>query len=118
ASSPELSVDGPGRREDGREPVQYWATTVHEGDRITGAMIYKITNDLSLMLVMSMLWSTVDAQYQLIDFIARHVDHIRKARVCVPPVYPPELWLTDDKMTVRSAVREAWNGPSARLSSL
>src|SRR5690606_775125 len=90
----------------------------HEGDRITGAMIYKITNDLSLMLVMSMLWSTVDAQYQLIDFIARHVDHIRKARICVPPGDQPELWLTDAKMTGLSDVPESWNGPMARIVSL
>ena len=113
-----FSIYGPARREEWREPGQYWATTVHEGDRITGAMIYKITNGLSLMLVMSMLWSTVDAQYQLIDFIARHVDHIRKARICVPPGDQPELWLTDAKMTVLSDVPESWNGPMARIVSL
>lgn len=109
---------GPARRQEWREPGQYWATTVHEGDRMTGAMIYKITDNLSLMLVTSMLWSTLDAQYQLIDFVARHVDHIRKARICVPPGDQPELWLTDAKMIVLSDVPESWNGPMARIVSL
>lgn len=113
-----FSLNGPARQAAWAGENQYWVTTVHEDDAITGAMIYRITDDVSSMVVMSFLWSTVNAQYQLLEFVARHVDQIREARICVPPGSEPELWLTDAKMTVHSDVPESWFAPMARVVSI
>jgi hypothetical protein len=81
-------------------------------------MAYKITDNVSTMSVASMLWSTVDAQYQLLDFIARHVDQVERARACIVPGVDPALWLTDTRITVATDAPESWGGPMARIVSL
>jgi predicted acetyltransferase len=113
-----FAMKGPARHEGWAIWNEQWVTTVHEGDRVTGAIVYSITDDVSAMPVVSALWSTINAQYQLLDFIARHVDHVKEARICFVPGTAPELWLTDADMTVTTDSPEGWNGPMARIVSL
>lgn len=118
ASIDGFSLKGSSRHEGWAIWNDQWVATVHEDDRVTGAMVYSIKDHLSAMAVVSALWTTLEAQYQLLDFIARHVDQVKEARICLPPGLTPELWLTDMEMKVTTAAPEAWNGPMARIVSL
>jgi predicted acetyltransferase len=113
-----FSLRGPARHEGWATWNDQWVTTVHEGDRVTGAIVYSITDNLSAMPVIAALWSTINAQYQLLDFIARHVDQVKEARICLAPGTAPELWLTDAEPTVTTDSPEGWNGPMARIVSI
>lgn len=118
AAIPGFSLFGPAMREMWSAEDAYWVTTVHEADTVTGAMTYKITDNLSTMSVASMLWSTLDAQYGLLDFIARHVDQVERARICIAPGDDPAFWLTDSRITISTDAPEAWGAPMARIVSL
>jgi hypothetical protein len=115
---PGFSLKGPARNEMWVEEDAYWVTTIHEDDMVTGAMIYKITDNLSTMRVGSMLWSTLDAQYGLLDFIARHVDQVERAHICLAPGVDPAFWLTDSRITISTDAPDAWGAPMARIVSL
>lgn len=115
---PGFSLQGAARGESWVEDNDFWVTTVHEGEAVTGAMIYKITDNVSTMSVASMLWSTVDAQYGLLDFIARHVDQVERARAPIVPGVDPAFWLTDAGIAVSTDAPESWGAPMGRIVSL
>lgn len=113
-----FSRQGEARREYPVGENSYWITTVHEDNAVTGAMIYKITDGVATMVVKSALWSTLDAQYQLLEFIARHVDQVERARICVAPGVDAALWLTDAKAVISTDAPEAWTAPMGRIVSI
>lgn len=97
---------------------EWWIATVHvEGD-VTGAMFYRITGHHEAMVVWSFLADDLNARYQLLDWIARHVDQVKEARVRLAYGEAPELWVTDSHIHSSATGPESWLGPMGRVLAL
>lgn len=113
-----FSIDCDARHEAIIDENSWWLVTVEENGTTTGAMIYKIESERSQMISPSMLWLTVNAQYQLLDFIARHVDQIQTVRMGISPGCQPNQWLTDTRIMLTCDDELSWGLPMARVVSL
>lgn len=101
-----------------REENALWLVLAREGDTITGAMTYRITEHTRSMIVPTLYARTIPAHYQLLDWIGRHADHVKEARVRVQRDANPELWFRDIKPAVATRDAEAWDAPMGRIVSI
>lgn len=62
---------------------------------ISGVLSYRLELDLRELRVGAMLYATPAGRTQLLDWIARHVDQVKVARIPVPVTTYPETWLPD-----------------------
>lgn len=96
-----------------------WLMSVHEGDEITGGLIYKLDPDKKVMEVHSAFWLTENAKVQALDYLARHVDQVDRIAMPLLPGEQPHLWMTDDDALIISSVEDhAWNAPMARIVTI
>ena len=93
-----------------------WFMSVHEGDQITGGICYKLDLTKEVMEAPAVFWSTNNAMTHILDFMARHVDQVKKITMPVKDGQHPHLWTTDDfRITVLSNDDLSWGAPMARV---
>lgn len=95
-----------------------WVALVEEDGRITGGMTYRITGYTGSMVVPVFLPLTVNARYALLEWVARHVDQVKEARIQLMPGSWPELWMHDAEAHACSRDEEAWAAPMGRVVSI
>lgn len=113
-----LSLAGMTRLESVRDENKLWLVLVREGDEVTGAMTYRITGHVRSMVISTLYTMTTAAHYQLLDWIGRHADHVKEARIRLPRDAKPELWFRDLKPGVSTLDEEAWDAPMGRIVSI
>lgn len=113
-----FAMQPPSRLEGVRDQNSWWLVLVHEGEEITGAMTYRITGHLGVMRVETFLSRTTSARYQLLGWIARHVDQVEKARIRVSPDEMPEFWFRDLDDAIRTDGEDSWGAPMGRIISI
>lgn len=96
-----------------------WFVSVHEGDAITGGLVYTMDMDKVVMNVRTAIWLTGNARFHLLDFIARHVDQVADISLPLPPGEHPHLWLTDDNaVSIWSTKGHDWHAPMGRIVTM
>lgn len=115
-----LSLVGDARLENGVVDYPTWFTSVHEGDEITGGIVYKIDLNKEVMEVRSVYWLTMNAKLHIFDFMARHVDQVKEIRMPILENEQPYMWLTndDDCVSLLTAEDYSWGAPMARIVTL
>ncbi len=88
------------------------------GTNPTGLMTYKITGYTEDFHADAFYYTSSAAKYQLLDWIGRHVDQVRKAVVKLGPAEYPELWFRDLDAHTASRDEQAWPSPMARIMSV
>lgn len=84
----------------------------------TGLMTYRITEYVGELRADTFYYTTSTAKYQLLDWIGRHVDQVKKAVVKLGPAEYPELWFRDLQARTASHDEHAWPTPMARIVSV
>lgn len=93
-----------------------WVMTVHEGDDVTAAMAYRMDIDKQELVIDIVHWSTLNAKLQVLDFLARHVDQIKKIRMPLLPDEQPHLWLSyDGEVEVITNDGNSWGPAMGRV---
>ncbi|MCO5214834.1 MAG: GNAT family N-acetyltransferase [Thermomicrobiales bacterium] len=93
-----------------------WVMTVHEGDDVTAAMVYRMDIDKQEMVVDLVHWSTFNGELNVLDFLARHVDQIKTVRMPMIPNEEPHLWATyEGSMDVITNDADSWGPAMGRI---
>ncbi|MCA9833065.1 MAG: GNAT family N-acetyltransferase [Thermomicrobiales bacterium] len=93
-----------------------WAMTVHEGDDVTAAIVYRIDINKQELIVDTGFWSTLNGYLQVLDFLARHVDQIKTVRMPVLPDEQPHMWTTQDgSIEIITNDADSWGPAMARI---
>lgn len=95
-----------------------WVVLVEENGQLTGGMTYRITGYTGSMVIPVFLPLTVSARYALLEWVARHVDQVKEARIQLMPGSWPELWMHDVEAHACSHDEEAWAAPMGRIISI
>jgi len=101
-----------------RDENRAWLVLVREGGEVTGAMTYRITGYIGSLIARTFFARTVAARYHLLDWIARHADQIKEARVKLPADVLPELWFRDLEAPTATNDEENWAAPMGRIVSV
>jgi predicted acetyltransferase len=76
----------------------HWLALAHSGSRLVGLMVYKLSGEHELGLDLEaerFYYHSPLGRYLLLQWIARHVDQVRKAELLLAPNELPETWLED-----------------------
>lgn len=95
-----------------------WVALVEENGRFTGGMSYRITGYTGSMVVPAFLPLTANARYAMLEWVARHTDQVKEARIQLMPGSWPELWMHDVEAHACSRDEEAWAAPMGRVVSI
>lgn len=95
-----------------------WTAFAREGDEITGAMTFRITGYTEDLIVPTFYTQTVAARYALLEWLARHVDQVKRVRMHIAPDDYPELWLRDLAPETSTKDDELWPSPMGRVLSI
>ncbi len=101
-----------------RDDNSAWLVLVREGAEITGAMTYRITGYIGSLIARTFYTRTEVARYQLLDWIARHADQVKEARVRLPADVFPEVWFRDLEAPTATNDEENWIAPMGRIVSI
>lgn len=100
-----------------REPT--WFMSVREENEISAGIGYKLDLKKEVMEVHSAFWQTMNGKLNVLDFMARHVDHVKQIRMSLLPGEHPQLWLTDNwQVEILSNEDYSWGPPMARIVTL
>lgn len=95
-----------------------WVVLVREHGEITGAMTFRITGYHKNLEASSFQYTTPAARYQLLAWIARHVDQVKEAVIELGPGEHPETWYRDINSTSSTDHENAWVAPMGRVISV
>lgn len=70
--------------------------------KIIGSMTYTITGFAKEIKVSYLLYSTPQAKYLLLQFLAKHIDQVDKIILSLKPSEYPEYWLNDLKLQIKN----------------
>lgn len=101
-----------------KDDNQDWVVLVRENDAITGSMTFKITGYTKDLVADSFQYTTATARYQLLGWIARHVDQVKQAVVELRPDEHPETWYRDIYAESSTENEHAWPSPMGRVISI
>jgi predicted acetyltransferase len=92
-----------------------WLAEAWFNDRLQGIMVYEIqgTDDDQGKFQFSVSrldYETSEAKYQLLQWIALHIDQADRVTLLLPPDERPEIWLADTKVKI-----ELYEAPMARV---
>lgn len=114
-----MSTLGRARFDNGVADYPTWFMSVHEGDEITGGIVFKIDLKKEVMEAHSVYWLTMNAKLHILDFMGRHVDQVKQIRMPILENEQPNLWITDDgHISLLSAEDYSWGAPMARIVTL
>jgi hypothetical protein len=96
-----------------------WLLTAQIGGEVAGAMLYRTSGDDHGMDIDDFLFVDSHGKYLLLQWLARHVDHVRKARIQLGPGDLLETWLDDLDATIHSAYSlHGYYEPMGRVVSI
>jgi predicted acetyltransferase len=95
-----------------------WIALVRENGQVTGAMTFKITGYTKNLEADSFQYTTPAARYQLLAWIARHVDQVKSAVIELGPGEHPETWYRDIYAGSSTEHENAWPSPMGRVISV
>ncbi len=101
-----------------RDTNDRWVALVREDGEITGAMTFRITGYTETLWADTFHATTTAARYQLLSWIARHVDQVAKAVIELAPDEYPELWFRDLVAQTSTEHDHAWPAPMGRVISV
>ncbi len=101
-----------------RDDNEFWVAIVREEGAITGMMTFEITGYTQALRADTFYATTVAAQYQLLAWIARHVDQVSEAVIEVAADTSAELWSSDIGARTSTVDKNAWPAPQGRVISL
>jgi hypothetical protein len=113
-----FSIQERERAIESRDTNDRWVVLVREDGVTTGAMTFKITGYGETLLADTFHATTVAARYQLLSWIARHVDQVAKAVIELAPDEYPELWFRDLVAQTSTEHNHAWPAPMGRVISV
>lgn len=83
-----------------------WCLQVKEDGKVTGIMLYhnREDNEKHQMVFQAdrFYYTTLSARYQMLEWIARHMDQIAQVRIHLAPFETPETWLPDLEMKIET----------------
>jgi hypothetical protein len=88
-----------------------WVALVRENGVVTGAMTFRITGYTQDLVASSFQYTTPVARFQLLAWIARHVDQVKHAIIELGAAEHPETWYRDI-YAASSTENEKWGWPS------
>jgi predicted acetyltransferase len=95
-----------------------WVATVREEGEVTGIMTFKITGYTQALKADTFYYTTAAARYQLLAWIARHIDQVSEAVLELGPEEYPELWYRDLEAQSSTVHKDAWPAPMGRVVSV
>ncbi len=95
-----------------------WVALVREDGAVTGAMTFRITGYTKDLVASSFHYTTPAGRYQLLSWVARHVDQVKHAIIELGPAEHPETWYRDIYAESSTEQAEwAWPSPMGRIVS-
>ena len=85
-----------------REKNAYWLAMARVEDTIKGAMLYTITGYQEDLRVEQFWYDDSQGRYLLLEWLARHIDHVKEIEIKLPPFERPETWWPDMNIHVSS----------------
>jgi predicted acetyltransferase len=101
-----------------RDENRTWLVLVREGGEVTGAMTYRITGYTQSLIARTFYARTAAAHYHLLDWVARHADQVKEARIRVAADAFPELWYRDLEAPTATNDEENWAAPMGRVIAI
>ena len=98
-----------------RDENEFWVAMVREDGIATGAMSFRITGHTEALVADTFYYTTPAARYQLMAWIARHVDQVSEAVIELGPEEYPELWHRDLAVQSSTEYRNSWPAPMGRV---
>jgi predicted acetyltransferase len=80
-----------------------WIALAKRGSQVTGAMMYALRGDRPMhfdLRALRFYYLDHTSRYLLLNWIARHVDQARSAKILLAPSEEPEQWLVDSYVEV------------------
>ena len=90
-----------------------WLAIARIDGEIKGAMTYTITENKGEMTVKNFLYTDIHGRYLLLEWFARHIDHVSTIAVNLPSFEHPETWWPDLELQL-----EGTNPPLSRIVDL
>lgn len=85
-----------------RDQNAYWLAIARSHDEIKGMMLYKIKGYGDDFQVAHFWYHDIQGRYLLLEWFARHIDHVKTIEITLPPFEQPETWWPDLNMNVTS----------------
>jgi predicted acetyltransferase len=101
-----------------RDRNAFWVALAREEGVVTGAMTFEITGYTKELRASSFQYMTAGARYQLLAWIARHVDQVSEAVLELGPEEYPELWYRDLVAQSSTVYTDSWPAPMGRVISV
>lgn len=101
-----------------RDDNSRWIAFAYAAGTLTGAMTFVITGYEKNLDVDRFYVTNTDAKYQLLDWIGRHVDQVKQARIEIAPDEYADLWFRDLRPQTPTMLDEPWPSPSMRVISV
>ncbi len=101
-----------------RDRNDCWVALVREEGVVTGAMTFEITGYGKELKADTFYYTTPAARYQLLAWIARHVDQVSDAVLELGPEEYPELWYRDLVAQTSTVYTDSWPAPMGRVISV
>lgn len=73
----------------------YWVALARVDDTPVGTMLYKISGHQGQMSIRRFYAHRPEGRYLLLQWLARHIDHVKTMHLEVPATEHPETWLAD-----------------------
>jgi predicted acetyltransferase len=78
-----------------RDKDELWLATARRDGQVVGVMTYKITGFRETMQAGNFFYTDNAAKYLLLDWIARHTDHVQQVELSLPAYERAETWFSD-----------------------
>ena len=112
-----MSLFNRAKQDSGYSFDRSWLATVHEGDRVVAGIDYR--TDMAAenrMIVNGVFWNTPNGRLNILDFLARHADHMQRIHLPLLPGEQPHLWATHQgNLEIVTNDPESWGPPMARI---
>lgn len=100
-----------------RDKNAHWLAIARSAQgEIKGMMLYKIKGNGDDLQVTHFWYDDIQGRYLLLEWFARHIDHVKEIEIKLPPFERPETWWPD--MNVRTTSIEAPLGRVININKL
>ena len=83
-----------------------WIAFAYQGEQVVGIMIYKLKGDGPgnfEMTIQRFFYLSLEGRYLLLDWIARHIDQAKEAKIWLAAIEQPDSWLPDLELAYEPA---------------
>jgi predicted acetyltransferase len=78
----------------------YWLAVAQVEGETKGIMLYQIKGFADTMSVKHFYYDDSQGKYLLLEWFARHIDHVKEIELALPPAEHPETWFPDLAVTL------------------